>query len=291
MSRSLFQVLLQIVGLAAITAWVFTRPHRSSYRSMLALVLGVGGALVFLDGFRLGVLEESRTRYGRVVPGVVEDLRTSDRTRWEASHLRSSDLSTYEGICRSLLTFSLDEWVVDYRYPCVGASGICRTREYVTRDLWSRLEIGQSIDVRQSMDEKRTARLDENPQRGLALIKVALSCILLVVAGFFSGQLSLFRGQKYIEVDGVVTSVERVQYGDEVRWKIRFAYFDAEGNAQDSVDEVNDPSWKSGDDCRAVYSPRTPDLATLRPREGSREGSDQGQTGVRPSFDQGQTTA
>jgi hypothetical protein len=47
---------------------------------------------------------------------------------------------------------------------------------------------------------------------------------------------------------------------------VHFAYFDDKGDAQDSVDEVNDPSWKSGDDCRAVYSPRTPDLATLRPR-------------------------
>ena len=133
MIRSLFQVLLQIGGLAAITASVFTCPRRSSYRSMLALVLGVGGALVFVDGFRLGVLEESRTRYGRVVSGVVEDRRTSDRTRWQVSHPQSSDLSAYEGICRSLLTFSLDESIVDYRYPCVGASATCRKREYVTR--------------------------------------------------------------------------------------------------------------------------------------------------------------
>jgi hypothetical protein len=285
-ARPLFDLVLQI-GLAAITAWLFTRRQRSSHSSMLAFVLGVGGACVFFDGFRLGVLEESRLRYGRVVPGVVEDLRHSDSTEWRGSRLPSSEVSTYEGICRSLLTLSLDDWIVDYRYPCNGATGLCRKREYVTHDLWTRLQIGQSIDVRQSIDEKGTARLDENPQRGLALVKVTLACVLLVLAGFFSGQFTVLRPQKYVEVDGVVTSVERVQYGDEARWKVRFAYFDAQGNAQDSVDEVNDPSWKAGDDCCAVYSPRTPDLASLRPRLGS----ERGQTGVRPSFDGGQTTA
>ena len=70
MVRPLLEVLLQIVGFAAIAAWMFTRPQRSSYSSLVAFVLGVAGALVFVDGFRLGVLEESRTRYGRVVSGV-----------------------------------------------------------------------------------------------------------------------------------------------------------------------------------------------------------------------------
>jgi hypothetical protein len=270
--RPLLEVLLQIVGFAAITAWVFTRRPRSSYGSMIAVGLAVGGGLVFFDGFRLGVLEESRTRYGRVVSGVVEDLRSSGGTIWDASRAQSNDLDTYEGVCRFLLTFSRDEWIVSYRYPCAGGTGICRGREYVAKDLWSRLQVGQPINVRQSVDEKRTARLDENPQRGMALVKVALSCVLLAVTGLLSGRLTLFRRVKYIEADGVVTSVERVQYGDEMRWKVRFAYFDATGNAQDSIDEVNDPSWKAGDDCRAVYRPQAPDLATLRPRLGSDPG-------------------
>jgi hypothetical protein len=86
-----------------------------------------------------------------------------------------------------------------------------------------------------------------------------------------SGRLKLFRRRKYIQADAVVTSVERVQYGDESRWKVHFAYFDVQGNAQDSVDEVNDPTWKAGDDCYAVYSPQTPDAATLYGR-GERPG-------------------
>ena len=266
MFGSLLGVLLQIAGFAAITAWLFTRPQRSSYGSMAAFVLGVAGTLVFLDGFRLAVLEEYRTRYGHVVTGVVEDLLTSDLS--SPSPMKYSEIDTYEQVCRFLRTLSPEEWVVHYSYPCVGATGSCRAREQVTRDFWKRLDIGQPIAVRQSIDETTTARLDENPQRGLALVKVALACVLLALSGFISGRFTLFARQKWVEVDGVVTSVERIQYGDEMRWKVHFAYFDAQGNAQDSVDEVNDSSWKSGDDCRAVYSPRTPDLATLRPRLG-----------------------
>ena len=269
MTRALVQVLLQIIGFAAITTWLFTRSQRSSYSSMIAFVLGVAGFFLFIDGFRLAVLEEYRTRYGHVVTGVVEDLRSSDSSIWSTSRMKSSELDTYEQVCRFLLTRSPEEWVVHYSYPCAGATGSCRVREQVTRDLWRRLTIGQPITVRQSIDETRTARLDENPQRGLALVKVALACVLLALSGFVSGRFTLFPGQKYVEVDGVVTSVEPVQYGNEARWKVRFAYFDAHGNAQDSVDEVNDPSWKSGDGCRAVYRPKTPDLATLRPRPGS----------------------
>lgn len=272
MVRPLLALLIQIVGLAAITAWVFTRRQRSSYGSIVAFVLGVAGALVFVDGFRLAVREEYRTRYGRVVTGVVDDLRSSDSSSSSTARLKSSELDTYEQLCRFLLTRSPEEWIVVYSYPCMGVTGSCRGREQVPRDLWMRLNAGQPIAVRQSVDEKRTARLDENPQRGLALVKVALACVLLTLSGFVSGRFTLFRGPKYVEVDGVVTSVERIQYGDEMRWKVRFAYFDDRGTAQDSVDEVNDPSWKSGDDCRAVYSPKTPDLATLRPRLGSDPG-------------------
>ena len=267
MVRPLLDVVLQIAGLAAISTWLFTRRQRSPYGSMVAFVLGVAGALVFVDGFRLAVVEEYRMRYGHVVTGVVEDLRTSDLS--STSPMKYSELGLYEQICRFLLTRSPEEYVVHYSYPCVAATGSCHVREQISRDLWTRLHIGESISVRQSIDETRTARLDENPQRGLALVKVALACVLLALSGFITGRFTLFPRQKYVEVEGVVTSVERIQYGDESRWKVHFAYFDDKGNAQDSVDEVNDPSWKSGDDCRAVYSPRTPDLATLRPRVGS----------------------
>jgi hypothetical protein len=128
------------------------------------------------------------------------------------------------------------------------------------------LDVGQTLNVRQSIDERTTGRLDENPQRGLAVVKTAIACVLLFVACLLSGRLPLFRRQKYIETDATVTAVERVRYGHEARWKVQFAYFDLNGDAQDSVDEVNDSSWKAGDHCRAVYRPQLPDLATLKPR-------------------------
>ena len=268
MIRPLLELVLNIAALAAFMYWLWAR-ERTDLGSTIAVVLAVGGGLVFLDGFRLAVLEESRARYGRVLSGVVEDVASSGASIWDASRVQSNDLATYEGVCRFVQTLSRDEWMVSYRYPCAGGTETCREREYVTQRLWSRLHVGQAINVRQSVDETRTARLDENPQRGLALVKVAGACVLLGVAGLLSGHLKLFKRQKYIEADGVVTAVERVQYGDEIRWKVRFAYFDAKGIAQDSVDEVNDPSWKSGDDCRAVYRPQTPDLAALRPRIGN----------------------
>jgi hypothetical protein len=263
---------LQVIGFAALVTWLFTRPQRSSHSSMATFLLGVAGALIFIDGFRIAVVEEYRTRDGHVGQGIVEDLRTSDPSIGSSSKITMSELSTYEQICRFMLTQSPDEYIVHYSYPCVGATGSCRAHEQVSPGLWKRLNIGQPIAVRQSIDEKTTARLDDNPQRGMALVKVALACVLLALSGFISGRFTLFRRQKYIEVDGVVTSVVRIQYGDESRWKVHFAYFDDKGNAQDSVDEVNDPLWKSGDDCRAVYRPRTPDLATLRPRLGSDPG-------------------
>jgi len=52
--------------------------------------------------------------------------------------------------------------------------------------------------------------------------------------------------------------------GEEQRWKVKFGYFDANGNAQESVDEVTVLKVKTGDDCVAVYRPNSPDLATLQ---------------------------
>jgi hypothetical protein len=143
---------------------------------------------------------------------------------------------------------------------------MCRERDFVPHALWLRLEAGHTVNVLQSKEETRTARLDENPQRGLAIVKTAFACVLLALAAVFSGRLTIFGRPKYVQADAIVTSVEPVKYGDDVRWKVRFAYFDAKGNAQDSVDEVNDPNWKSGDGCYAIYRPQTPDMATLHGR-------------------------
>ena len=108
------------------------------------------------------------------------------------------------------------------------------------------------------------ARLEQNPQMGLAFVKVAMACALFAAAYISRGGLKQF-APKYKTAPAVVTAVEPVAYGHDTRWKIRFAYFDAGGNARESIDEVNDPSWKVNEDCVAVYRPQAPDMATLQP--------------------------
>lgn len=233
--------------------------------------------MALIDGFSLAVIEESRTRDGQVMSGVVEErLSTTGelgtrtigggRRFGRGPTVRTTGFDAYQTLTRAVVTGSFDAWVIDYRYPCSVGVGMCRERDFVPYDLWLRLEAGHTVNVRQSKEETRTARLDENPQRGLALVKTALACVLLALAAMFSGRLKIFRRLKYVQADAIVTSVEPVKYGDEVRWKVRFAYFDATGNAQDSVDEVNDPNCKSGNGCYAVYSPKAPDMATLHGR-------------------------
>jgi len=277
-TEKILLVAFEVSALAAMAYWIFARPFRRySYGTGAALVLAGVGAMALLDGFSLAVIEESRARYGQVVSGVVEErLSTTGelgsrtigggRRLARGPTVRTSGFDVYQTLTRAIVSGSFDAWVVDYRYPCTMGGGMCRERDFVPHDLWLRLEAGHTINVRQSKEETRTARLDENPQRGLAFVKTALACVLLALAGLLSGRLKIFRGPKYIQADAVVTSVEPIKYGDEVRWKIRFAYFDVKGNAQESVDEVNDPTWKSGDDCYAIYSPQIPDAATLHGR-------------------------
>jgi hypothetical protein len=271
-------VAFEVSVVAALAYGFFSRPFRRFGAGSGATLLFAGvGAFAFFDGFSLAVIEESRARYGQVVSGVVEErLSTTGelgtrtiggRNRFgRGPTVRTTGFDAYETLARALLTASFDGWVIDYRYPCSVAGGRCREREFVSHDLWLRLEAGHTVNVRQSKDETRTARLDENPQRGLALVKAAMACVLLTIALWTSGRLKIFHGPKYIQADAIVTSVEPVKYGDEVRWKIHFAYFDVKGHAQDSVDEVNDPTWKSGDECYAMYRPQAPDVATLHGR-------------------------
>jgi len=204
----------------------------------LAWLLVLAGAMVLVDGFALAVKEESRGSYGRVVNGVVTRRLTVDGA-WTT-------------------------WVIEYRFPCRTRSGSCSGREIVSHELWDQLRAGASVRVRQADGEVVTGRLDDNPQGGNALIKVLFACVLFALACVASGRLR-FRGIGYKKAPAVVIAVQPVAAGRETRWRIKFAYFDAKGNAQESVDEVNDPSWKVNDDCIAVYRPQAPDMATLQP--------------------------
>ncbi len=112
--------------------------------------------------------------------------------------------------------------------------------------------------------ETTTSRMDGNPRRATALADLGIGSLLLTAAGLVSGRLVLFRRRRWLTAPAVVTGVERLKHGDEVRWRIRFAYFDRNGQAQESADQVPQGSWKPGDSCVAVYRPEQPDLATLQ---------------------------
>jgi hypothetical protein len=219
----------------------FGKSDPSRRMSGLAWLLVMAGAIALVDGFSLAVKEEARGSYGRVVNGIVTKRFSSDGI-WPA-------------------------WVVDYRFPCRTAHGWCSGRDLVSQDLWEKLRVGAPVRVRQGDREITTARLDDNPQLVKAFIKTAFGCALFALACAAAGRLK-FRGRGYVEAPAVVTAVRPVAYGHETRWKIHFAYFDTKGHAQESIDEVNDPSWKVNDDCVAVYRPKTPDLATLQARPG-----------------------
>jgi len=277
-SEKVLLVAFQVSALAAIAYWIFARPSRSvGGRTIAALALAGAGVFALVDGFSLAVIEESRARYGVVVSGVVEERLSSagelgtrtigGRNRFgRGPTVRTSGFDAYQSASRALLSGSFDAWVIDYRYPCNVAGGMCRGRDFVAHDLWLQLAAGRPVNVRQSREETKTGRLDENPQRALAFVKTAIACALLALAVLTSGRFTILRRRRYVQADAVVTAVEPVKYGDAVRWKIHFAYFDVKGHAQDSVDEVNDPHWKAGDECYAMYSPQAPDVATLHGR-------------------------
>lgn len=241
-------------------------------RIFIIYVLLVTGAIGWYAGITLAAREEYRARYGRVVPGVVVErfhgdgqrLVTSSGHRFYASDSRFEGTA---GLARWLVHGTPGRYLVDYRYPCaVGHQGRCPGRDAVPPALWERLQIGSPVNVRQAENESRTARLDENPQFALALAQLAVSSLFLLAAGVVSGRLRLRPSRaRYVTAPAVVLDVAEVRYRDAQRWKVRFAYFDQHGNAQESADEVCQPTWKTGDDCIAIYRPETPDLATLQP--------------------------
>jgi hypothetical protein len=241
---------------------------------LVLLMIGVG-LFAVADGFTLAVVEEDRTNYGRVSSGIVMERFSStgeDGTRAvggagtnRRAAVRMSGFDPYSTFVRFLASGSPSAYVIDYRYPCAVAQGACFGRDFVSHRLWSRLRAGSPINVRRSPGEKTIPRLDENPLWGLAVARAALGSVLLLVAAVSSGRIRLQPRVKYVKAPAVVTAVHEVPYGDEKRWRVTFRYFDANAEAQESIDEANDPTWRVGEACIAVYRPQAPDVATLQP--------------------------
>ncbi len=243
-------------------------------RGLVLLMIGLG-LFAVADGFTLAVVEEDRANYGRVSPGIVTERLSStgedgtrtigDRMNGRRAAVRTPGFDPYSTSVRFLASGSPSAFEIDYRYPCGVGTGTCFGRDFVSHSLWSRLHDGSPINIRQSPGEKRTSRLDENPLWRLALTRAALGCVLLIVAALLSGRMRLRPLAKYVKAPAVVTAVQEIRYGDEQRWRVTFRYFDANAEPQESVDEANDPAWRVGEACIAVYRPQAPDVATLQP--------------------------
>lgn len=274
-------ILLAKLGTMVFVAYLISSRGRITVRGTVAYVLALGGVIAFCAGFGLAVIEDARGRDGRVVTGVVVEKLSSTGAngsrqigRWGGrNQARRQNIVTangfqfYDTLARTLLTGTPVAWVVDYRFPCRAAAS-CLGRDFVTADLWARLQAGQTVNVRQAPGETGTSRLDENVQWSTAFAQLGIAAAMLAGAGLVTGRIVPFRRRVWLTASAVVTAVEPVTYRDAVRWRIRFAYFDPQGVAQESADEVLTAGWKPGDACVAVFQPNQPDLATMKPLQG-----------------------
>jgi hypothetical protein len=266
------------LGAGVFVAYKISTHGTLTLRGMVTYALVVIGVMACVDGFTLAYREETRARYGRVTSGVILEKFSSTGAqgsrhigrRGGRDQARRRPIVTITGfrihevLSRLIATGSPAAWVVEYRFSCDAPNG-CSEREFVSEALWTGLRAGQPVNVRQAEGESRTARLDEYPRWNFAAADIALGAASLFVAGVVSGRIDVFRGRRWVTAPGVVVAVEPVRYGEDARWRVRFAYFDREGVAQESADEVGSRAWKVGDSCIAVFQPTRPDLATLRP--------------------------
>jgi hypothetical protein len=242
----------------------------------VALLLALLAAMSLIDGCLLLGREYSLSQDGRVARGIIVKKLSSTGASgsqpiglsWGWRRGRSPALVTSTGfqfhdeLARLMLTGSADAWVVVYRYPCDAARN-CWEREFVRRELWSDLQVGQTVTVRTARGQAQ-GRLDQNPTWSTAIAKIAIGTTMALVAGLMSGRLALRRRRRYITAPAIVTAVDPVMHRGEVRWCVRFAYVDTDGTACESADEIGVSGLKPGDDCIAVYPPEHPDLGGLR---------------------------
>src|SRR5689334_17654061 len=70
-------LVMRLVGFVAL-AYYLSIGRRPTLRGIAAFIVLTIGGLGFYEGFTLAVREDSRSRYGRVVPGVVDEMYESD---------------------------------------------------------------------------------------------------------------------------------------------------------------------------------------------------------------------
>jgi hypothetical protein len=244
-------------------------------REYVGFALGFAAVLPLLDGSLTLVQESARLQDGVVVPGVVtgklsstgaEGTRTiGRRRRWRRSPTINTitGFRAHEMLARWIVFGSRHAWVVEYRYPCELPRG-CSEREFVSGALWSELHEGEVVNVRAAKGLAGSGRLGENSMLAIGLAEFGIGAVIALVAAAVSGRWTWRRRRKYVAVPAVVTSVEPIQAGDKVHWRVGYAYFAADGVAYQCADDVYVPGLKPGDDGTAVYPSESPDLGTFR---------------------------
>jgi hypothetical protein len=244
-----------------------------SRRDGVALAIGFLAAWPLLDGGFALEREIARRERGRIDPGIVLTKLSStgeDGSRTIGRRYRrfrpspfvntANGFRVYDVLTRMLLTGSRQAWVVDFRYPCGSVAG-CVGRDFVPRALWTRLQPGQPVNIRSVEGRPGSGRLSENNDLLVPAVKFAMGGILALIAVLVGRGVS--PREKYVTVPAVVISVTSVPSGDTLHWKVRFAYFDENGVARESADEVFKAGLNAGDDCVARYPAGKPDLGTL----------------------------
>jgi hypothetical protein len=269
--------MLAKLGTGVFVAYRISTGRAFTLRGMIGYALAIAGVMAAFDGFTLASREETRARYGHVVPGVI--VRKLSSTGADGSQpigrrggrnqavrrpvVTIDGFQTHDILARFIVTGSPLAWVIEYRFPCDAPRG-CMERDFVSEQQWADLREGQPVNVRRGEGERLTARLDDNPQWPIAAADAGVGAALLLIAAALFGRLG-FKGHQWVSAPAVVLAVEPVPDDEGPRWRVRFAYFDREGVPQESADEVGRDAWKVGDSCVAVFQPTRPDLATLRP--------------------------
>ena len=271
-----------------LTSWLYAIPLVVLFAGLFALMTGnqrekrsIGlvfaffAALPLWDGTVTLARERGRWQHGRVAPAVLVGKVAADadekpqersyRNRYARRRLLVDFLLTSDGyrfddyLSRMLLTGSLNGWRVHYRYAC-GSGGFCEQTDFVTREVWADVRVGQPVNVRFATTISDRGRLDQHRQWPTGLIKVGIGGVLALFAGYLTGRFK--RRQEFVTVPAVVTSVEPVTTGGG--WRIGFAYFSRSGVSCESVDVVYVPGIKPGDNCTATYPHGQPLLGSLR---------------------------
>ena len=241
----------------------------------IGFLFAVLAALPLWDGTVMLARECGRWQHGRVAPAMLvgkvaadaeEPQKTGYRNRYARRRLLVEFLLTSDAyrfddyLARLLLTRSLNGWRVQYRYAC-GSAGFCERTDFVSREVWTDVRIGEAVNMRFATDIPDPGRLDQDPQWPTGLVKVAIGGMLALFASFLTGRLK--GRQKFVTVPAVVTSVDPVTTGGG-GWRIGFSYFSACGVACEGADVVYAPGINPGDDCMATYPAGQPSLGSLR---------------------------